>query len=54
MLDFETSNTNRGLEIKLVDNYFFFGNYVTSEGAVFHNVLYFTAAAELHITRYTK
>ena len=28
------------LEIKFVDNYFFLKNYVTSEGAVSHNVLY--------------
>ena len=30
----------RGLEIKFVENYFFLGNYGTSEGAVSHNVLY--------------
>ena len=29
-----------GLEIKFVENYFFLENYVTSEGAVYHNVLY--------------
>ena len=29
------------LEIKFVENYFFLKNYVTSEGAVSHNVLYF-------------
>ena len=29
-----------GLEIKFVENYFFLENYVTSEGAVSHNVLY--------------
>ena len=29
-----------GLEIKLVANYFFLENCVTSEGAVYHNVLY--------------
>ena len=28
------------LEIKFVENYFFLENYVTSEGAVSHNVLY--------------
>ena len=38
MLDFETSNSK--LEIKFVENYFFLENYVTSEGAVSHNVLY--------------
>ena len=39
MVDFETSNF-KGLEIKFVENYFFLKNYVTSEGAVSHNVLY--------------
>ena len=29
-----------GLEIKFMENYFFLENYVTSEGAVSHNVLY--------------
>ena len=29
-----------GLEIKFMENYFFLENYVTSEGAVYHNVLY--------------
>ena len=29
-----------GLKIKLVENYFFLENYVTSEGALSHNVLY--------------
>ena len=29
------------LEIKLVENYFFLKNYVTLEGAVSHNVLYY-------------
>ena len=29
-----------GLEIEFVENYFFFENSVTSEGAVSHNVLY--------------
>ena len=33
----------------LVRNYFFLENYVTSEGAVSHNVLYYQ---QLHITRY--
>ena len=47
MLDFETSNSK--LEIKFVENYFFFENYVTSEGAVSHNVLYYQP---LTITRY--
>ena len=30
-----------GPEIKLAENYFFLKNYVTSEGAVSHNVLYY-------------
>ena len=29
------------LEIKFVENYFFLENYVTSEGDVSHNVLYY-------------
>ena len=37
MLDFETSKSNS----KFVENYFFLGNYVTSEGAVSHNVVYY-------------
>ena len=37
MLDFEIW----GLKIKLVENYFFVENYVTSEGAVSHSVLYY-------------
>ena len=45
MLDFETSSSNQvltwGLEIKLKENYFFLENYVTSEGDVSHNVLYY-------------
>ena len=47
MLDFGTSIW--GLEIKLVENYFFLENYVTSEGAVYHRVLYYQP---LPITRY--
>ena len=31
----------RGLEIKIVENYFFLENYITSGGAVSHNVLYY-------------
>ena len=38
-----------GLEIEFVGNYFFLENYVTSEGAVSHNVLYYQ---QLPITRY--
>ena len=41
MLDFDTSNSNSEVsKIKFVENYFFLENYVTSEGAVSHNVLY--------------
>ena len=32
-----------GLEIKFMENYFFLENYVTSEGAVYHNVLLSTS-----------
>ena len=46
MLDFETK-----IEIKFVENYFFFEIYATSEGAVSHNVLYHQ---QLPITRYQK
>ena len=51
MLDFETSNSKKiwGLKIKFEENYFFLKNYVTSEGAISHNVLYYQP---LHITRY--
>ena len=39
MLDFKTSISNYGgLEIKFVESYLFLENYVTSEGAVSHNV----------------
>ena len=42
MLDFETSNSNSEVsKIKFVENYVFLDNYVTSEGAVSHNVLYY-------------
>ena len=37
ILDFETTNSKWGLEIKFVENYFFLKNYVTSEGAVSYN-----------------
>ena len=30
-----------GLKIKFVKNYFFLENYITSEGAVSHNVLHY-------------
>ena len=33
---------------KFVENYFFLENYVTSEGAVYHNVLYY----QLPMTQY--
>ena len=38
-----------GLEIELVEIYFFLENYVTSEGAVSHNGLYYQLRP---ITRY--
>ena len=38
----------RGLEIKLVENYFSLENHVTSEGAISHTVLYYQ---QLPITR---
>ena len=41
MLDFGTSKSNLRSQIILVENYFFLENYVTSEGAVSHNVLYY-------------
>jgi hypothetical protein len=45
MLDFETSNSKSSWNT----NYFFLENYVISEGAVSHNVLYYQ---QLPITRY--
>ena len=51
MLDFETSRA-WGLKTNLnilLRNYFFLKNYVTSEGAVSHNVLYYQ---QLPIVRY--
>ena len=41
MLDFETSKYSKSevLKSKVVDNYFFMEKYITSEGAVSHNVL---------------
>ena len=36
-------------DLKFVEKYFFLENYVTSEGAVSHNVLYYQP---LSITRY--
>ena len=53
MLDFETSKSNSEVSKSnsniLVENYFFLENYVTSEGAVSHNVLYYQ---QLSIARY--
>ena len=49
MLYFETSNSKIwGLENKFVEFYLFLENYVTSDGAVSHNVLYYP---NLTITR---
>ena len=41
MLDFETSNSQKSNWHILVANYFFPENYITSEGAVSHNVKYY-------------
>ena len=43
MLDFQASKSNSESEvlIKFVENYFFHKNYVTSEGAISHNGLYY-------------
>ena len=50
MLDFETSKSKFWvLEIKFLENCFFPKNYVTSEGAVSYNVLYYQ---QLPITCY--
>ena len=50
MLEFETSaEVSNSIQIILVRNYFFLKNYVTSEGAVSHNVLYYQ---QLSIARY--
>ena len=50
MLDFETSKSNSEVsKSNSVENYFFLENYVTSEGAVSHNVLYYQ---QLSIARY--
>ena len=53
MLDFGTSESNAEVSKSysniLVENYFFLKNYITSEGAVSHNVLYYQ---QLSITRY--
>ena len=40
------------LEIKFVENYFFLENYVTSEGAVSHNVLYQPLPITLYQVRF--
>ena len=53
VLNFGTSKSNPGVSKSnynvLVENYFFLENYVTSEGAVYHNVVY---NQQLAITRY--
>ena len=45
MVDFDTSKPNyevsKSNSIVLVESYFFLENYVTSEGVVSHNVLYY-------------
>ena len=40
-VDFETSSFFEVSKSKFVENYFFLENYVTAEGAVSHNVLYY-------------
>ena len=40
MLDFETSNSESWVS-NFIENYLFLENFVTSEGAVSHNVLYY-------------
>ena len=53
MLGFETSKSKSEVSKSnsniLVENYFFFKNYVTSEGAVSYTVLYYL---QLSIARY--
>ena len=50
MLDFETSNSKPEVSKSIPwKNYFFLEKYVTSEGTVSHNVLYYQP---LPITRY--
>ena len=42
MLDFKTSNSkSEVLKSNFKENYFFLKNYITSEGAVYHYVLYY-------------
>ena len=45
MLDIETSNSNSK------ENYFFLENYLTSDGAVSHNVLYYQPGSPLLVTK---
>ena len=41
MLEFETWNSKSEVsKLNFVENYFFLENYVTSEGAVSHNIVY--------------
>ena len=50
MLDFVTTTSNSEVsKSNSLENYFFLENYVTSEGAVSHNTLYYQ---QLPITRY--
>ena len=50
MPEFEISaEVSNAIQIYLVKNYFFLKNYVTSEGAGSHNVLYYQ---QLSIARY--
>ena len=50
MLDFETRKSNSEVsKLNSRENHFFLENYVTSDGAVYHNVVYYQP---LPITRY--
>ena len=50
MLELDTSNSKFEVSnFKFMENYFFRKNYITSEGAVSHKVLYYQP---LPITRY--
>ena len=40
-----------GLEIKFVENHFFLENYITSEGAVSNNVLYYQQLSIILVTK---
>ena len=58
MLDFETSKSNSEVSKSnsniLVENYFFLENYITSEGAVSHNVLYYHKLSKSVFNNYSE